>query len=232
MALVGDLKDISVATLIQLNCVEKNTGQLTVSTAKGPAVVYLNRGDIIDALFAGTRGEEALYRILSLAEGEFRVTGVSELPDRTIFTSWQSLLLEGMRVIDETQRGKTKIAEAIGNELNRAAQVESFVIASRKGDVIATKRVKDADKLVAGLLLVTSKAHEVSSRLGLGEMTFARLVSGRSVTFFVDCGEAAVVIVTKKGAQLEPVNALVDDVRKKLKYIELAPVQQGVEIIE
>ena len=232
MALVGDLKDISVATLVQLNCVEKNTGQLVVSTAKGPAIVYLNKGDIIDASFAGMRGEEALYRILSLSEGEFRVTGVSELPDRTIFTSWQSLLLEGMRVLDETQIGKTKIAESIGKELDRAEQVESFVIASRKGDVIAAKRVKDTDKLVAGLLLVVRKAQDVSSRLALGEMSFARLVCGKSLTFFVDCGEVVVAIVSRKAAQLEPVYALVDNVRKKLKYLELAQVQQGVEIVE
>lgn len=231
MALVGDLKDISVATLVQLNCVEKNTGQLTVRTPKGPAIVYFNKGEIIDASFSGMRSEEALYRILSLSEGEFRVTAVSELPDRTIFSSWQSLLLEGMRVLDETQRGKTKVAQSIGRELDNAPEVESYVIASRKGDVIATKRLKDADRLVAATLLVVCKAQEVSTRLGLGEMSFARMVSGKNLTFFMDCGEMVVAIVTRKAALLEPVYALVDDVRKKLKYIELSHAQPALEIV-
>ena len=103
MALVGDLKDLNIAAIIQLNCVEKNTAELMVSGRRSAARIYFGKGEIVHASYAGEKGEEALYKILSLSEGEFRVTPITELPERTIFTSWESLLLEGMRVIDETE---------------------------------------------------------------------------------------------------------------------------------
>jgi predicted regulator of Ras-like GTPase activity (Roadblock/LC7/MglB family) len=229
MALVGDLKDISVATLVQLNCVEKNTGQLGVETPKGAATVYFDRGEIIEAMYAGTTGEEALYRILSLTEGEFRVTGVTDLPGRTITTSWQSLLLEGMRVMDETEKGKTKIAESIGKDLNNTPEVESYVIASKRGDVLATNRDENAEKVAAAAALLSWKGQKVSSDLGLGEMDFAQQVHRKKLTFFMDCGDLVAAITMKKSVVLEPVYALVDDVRKKLKYFEMVQAQQGPE---
>ncbi len=227
MALVGNLKEINIATLLQLNCVEKNTVQLTVSTPKGPAMVYLNRGEITDASFAGVRGEEAIYRILSLSEGEFRVAEVTKLPERTITASWQSLLLEGMRVLDETQRGKTRITQTIGNDLSTAPEVEFYVIASKKGEVYATNRQGDAERMAAAAALIAWKGQEVASRLGLGEMSFARLTRGKTLTFFMDCGDLVAVVVAKKAVVSEPVYALVDDVRKKLRYYDLGRVEQG-----
>jgi len=231
MALVGDLKEISIATLLQLNCVERNTAQLTVSTPIGPAIIYLDKGEIVDACYAGLRGEEAIYRILRLSQGEFRVAEIEELPDRTISASWQSLLLEGMRVLDETEKGRSKIAQSIGSDVENAPEVKSYVIASKRGDIFATNRDQDADKLAAAATLLAWKGQEVSSRLGLGELDFARLVFGNSLTFFLDCGDLVAVIMARKAAMLDPLYALIDDIRKKLRYFELTPLQQGVEIV-
>ncbi len=230
MALVGDLKDINIATLVQLNCVEKNTAQLSVNTRMGLATVYFEKGEIIDASLADMRGEEALYRILSLAEGEFRVTEVTKLPERTISTSWEGLLLEAMRVIDETQKGKTQIAESVGSDLEDLPEVECYVIASKKRELIATNCPEDAERLAAGAVLLASKGEELSARMGLGEMGLARLVTQESLTFFIDCGNLVAAIVTKKAAVLEPLFALMDNVRKKLKYCQLAWAQREAEV--
>jgi len=231
MALVGDLKDINIATLVQLNCVEKNTAQLSVGTTKGPATVYFNKGEIIDASFGDLRGEEALYRILGLTGGEFRVTEVTELPGRTIFTSWESLLLEGMRVIDETEKGKTKVAESVGTDLENAPGVEYYVVASKKGEVIVTNQPGDAERLAAGAVILARKGREISSQLSLGEMGLARLVTPKTLTLFMDCGSFVAAVVAKKGAMAEPLHALMDNVREKLKYCELAPVQREAETV-
>ncbi len=231
MALVGNLKEISIATLIQLNCVEKNTAQLSVSTPRGPATVYLDKGEIIDASYAGTRGEEAIYRILSLSEGEFRVAEVTELPERTIAASWQSLLLEGMRVLDETQKGRAQIAKTVGTQLDNSPDVVSYLIASKKGDVLATNHEEVADGLASAAVLLAWKGKELSSRLALGEMNAARLTSSQTATFVLDCGELVGMIVTRKVASAGSLNALLDDIRNKLKYVELSGVQQGAEVM-
>lgn len=230
MALVGDLKEISIATLLQLNCVEKNTAQLTVSTPKGPAMVFLDKGEIIHAIYAGMRGEEALYRILSLSQGEFRVAEVAERPDRTITASYQSLLLEGMRVLDETKKGKEQIASTVGRYLSLAPNVESYVIASKSGDILASEGNGCPEKLAAAAVLLAWAGQEISATLSLGEMNFLRLANARSLTFFMDCGDLVAVIVATKSPSLEPVYAQVDDVRKKLKYCALDNVPHGVEV--
>jgi hypothetical protein len=238
MALVGDLKEISIATLLQLNCVEKNTAQLTVSTPKGPAMVFMDKGEIIHAVFAGIRGEEALYRILSFSQGEFRVAEATERPDRTITASYQSLLLEGMRVLDETKKGKEQIASTVGRYLSTATNVESYVVASKSGDILASggngcsdrTAGPQAEKLAAAAILLTWAGREISTVLALGEMNFARLANERSLTFFLDCGDFVAVIVATKSPILEPVYAQVDDVRKKLKYCTLDSVPHGVEV--
>jgi len=231
MALVGNLKEISIATLIQLSCVERNTAQLTVSTPKGPATVYLQKGEIIHACYARTRGEEAIYRILSLCEGEFRVAEVTDLPDRTITASWQGLLLEGMRVLDETKKGKAEVAKTVGRHLDNAPNVECYLVASKNGDVFATSCEQDAEKMAGAAVLLVWKAQELSSRLALGEVGFTRVASGKTLTFFLDCGELVAVIVAKKAAVLGPLNALLDDIRKRLKYVELSNVQHGAEVM-
>lgn len=232
MALVGDLKDLNIASLVQLNCVERNTVRLTISTPKGPAAIYFSKGEIIEATFSGEIGEAALYRILSLKEGEFRVTPIAGLPERSIFTSWESLLLEGMRVIDETEKGKALIAESIGKELDETPEVECYVIASKKGQVIAASRADDAETIAAAAILLAWKGQEFSSRTGLGEVGFSTLLTERFFTFFLDCGGLVAAIFAKKRTVSQSLYALVDDVRRRLKYCELSHAQQGAEMAQ
>jgi len=232
MALVGDLKDLNIATIVQLNCVEKNTAQLTVTTRKGPAAIFFNKGEIVDAKFAGERGQDALYRILSLTEGEFRVTPITppEAGERTIFTSWEGLLLEGMRVIDEAEKGKTRIAQSVGKELDNTPEVECYVIASKKGEVIVTNRAEQAEKLAAAAVLLAWKGQEISSRTALGEMCFSTLLAKKRLTFFMNCGGLVAAIVAGKPAVSEPLYALVDNIREKLKYCELMHLRHEAEV--
>jgi predicted regulator of Ras-like GTPase activity (Roadblock/LC7/MglB family) len=230
MALVGDLSEINIASVVQLNCIERNTSQLTVSTRKGPATIYFSNGEIVEATFSGETGQEALYRILGLAEGEFRVTPVSELPERTIFTSWQNLLLEGMRVIDETEKGRAEIAESIGKELEDAPEVECYAIASKNGDVIVTNGTSDSERLAAAAALVAWKGQDVASRMALGEMRFSTLVSGNAPTFFMHCGGLVAVVVGKKSAVRERLHSLVNDIREKLKPPALRRAQREAEM--
>lgn len=231
MALVGDLKDLNIATIIQLNCVERNTAELMVSARRGAATIYFDKGEIVHASYVGEKGEDALYKILSLSEGEFRVTPITGLPQRTIFTSWESLLLEGMRVIDETEKGKAKIAESIGKELDAAPEIKCFVIASKKGEVIVTNRADDGEKLAAAAVLLAWKGQDVGSRMALGDMTFSTLLNEKNLAFFADCGGFLAAVVAKKSAVAERLYALVDNLRRKLKYCELMQVPKEAETI-
>ena len=46
MALVGNLKDLKLPSLIQLNCMERNTAKLTIETDGQYGFLYFEKGQI------------------------------------------------------------------------------------------------------------------------------------------------------------------------------------------
>ena len=51
MALVGNLKDLKLANLIQLNCMERNTAKLTIDYAGKYGTIYFQGGQVAHAEF-------------------------------------------------------------------------------------------------------------------------------------------------------------------------------------
>jgi hypothetical protein len=105
MALVGDLKDLALVDIIQINCIGRNTARLTVHYPIGDGVLYFQDGDIVDAHFGELSGIDAVYQALRFTEGGFRIdTGIAA-PTRTVYEPWANILMEGMRLIDEEKAG-------------------------------------------------------------------------------------------------------------------------------
>jgi hypothetical protein len=108
MALEGDLEDVVLTGLIQMACSERKTARLTIRAPEGKGEVFFHAGEIVHAEFGLLEGEKALYRLLGWTSGRFRLsTGSSPPPTRTIQISWNKLLMEGMRRLDERRLGKT-----------------------------------------------------------------------------------------------------------------------------
>jgi predicted regulator of Ras-like GTPase activity (Roadblock/LC7/MglB family) len=105
MALVGDLKDLALVDIIQINCIGRNTARLTVHYPTGDGVFYFQDGDVVDARFGDLTGTEAVYQALRYNEGSFRIdTGIAA-PTRTVYDQWANILMEGMRIMDEERAG-------------------------------------------------------------------------------------------------------------------------------
>lgn len=108
MNLEGDLGDIGLSHLIQWLCTQRrNVGiELERAGEKGSrekGLLYLASGEIVDAAAGATRGETAVYRLLGWNDGVFKVDAGLRAPGRSIWASWNELLLEGMRQLDEDQ---------------------------------------------------------------------------------------------------------------------------------
>ena len=71
MALVGNLKDLKLANIVQLNCMEKNNAMFTVEHHKVAGVIYFSDGNIVHATYGSIEGEQAIYKILQIKEGPF-----------------------------------------------------------------------------------------------------------------------------------------------------------------
>lgn len=100
----GDLQQVSSVDLLQLLAMNRRSGTLSINTPSGAGEVRIRGGEIVDAVFRRLEREKALYRLLGETEGTFSfVSGSPQFLER-IRTPTSSLLLEGLRQLDEAKR--------------------------------------------------------------------------------------------------------------------------------
>jgi Domain of unknown function (DUF4388) len=101
MALTGELSDLSLAELIEFFCNQRKTGRLKVIYAGGPGYFYLESGSVVHAQIGALRGVDAVYHALTLPNASFKFSAAVEPSERTVDQPWTSVVLEGLRRMDE-----------------------------------------------------------------------------------------------------------------------------------
>jgi Domain of unknown function (DUF4388) len=101
MALKGELTDLSLAELIEFFCNQRKTGRLAVSYPQSPAYFYLQSGSVVHASVGSLRGIDAVYYALTQSNASFSFSTAYEAPTQTINQPWTSVVLEGLRRMDE-----------------------------------------------------------------------------------------------------------------------------------
>lgn len=97
----GSLKEMALPDVVQVLSNGRKTGRLQVVTGSRRGEILFHEGQVFGASFGGEIGEEALYAMLGLREGTFSLDPSVVPTERTIHTSAEGLLLEGMRRLDE-----------------------------------------------------------------------------------------------------------------------------------
>ena len=102
MRFFGTLSAISVLDLLQSMELGRRSGLMHCKSARGQrGVLYFAEGKLIDAEVGRLRGEDALQRVLTWNDGEYRVDQLTVLrPDRIPMSS-SALLLEAAKWVDE-----------------------------------------------------------------------------------------------------------------------------------
>lgn len=101
MPLTGELSDLSLAELIEFFCNQRKTGRLKVTYSIGPGYFYLQNGSVVHARIGVLRGIEAVYYALTLPNASFNFSPAFEPPEHSINQPWTSVVLEGLRRLDE-----------------------------------------------------------------------------------------------------------------------------------
>lgn len=162
MALVGNLKDLKVPNLVQLNCMERNTAKLTIEHAGKYGFIYFHNGQVAHAEYEPDMGEKAFNRILMLDEGNFKVESGVKPPVVSIKTHWNNLLLEGLHNADTIQASNEKPEQRVVNMLMNVKGVQNSAIISRDGEVVtSTFEVKEEGPLIAFSYLEVKKLTDV-----------------------------------------------------------------------
>ncbi|HTV23626.1 MAG TPA: DUF4388 domain-containing protein [Polyangiaceae bacterium] len=126
----GSLEDVAVVDVLQTVAISGKSGVASVKRGEREALLYFDRGQIIDAEVGDLRGEEAVYRTITWATGTFDVEFRPVERERVIEVSHQGLLMEGLRRVDELGR----LAEQLPPE-TAVVDVDHDALAGRLNEI-------------------------------------------------------------------------------------------------
>jgi hypothetical protein len=131
MSIRGDLNDMSLMNLLQYVGQGRHNHAVFLVNDGVEGVIYFQEGEPMHATVGSLVGNEAVYQLLGWTEGKFELTEIGTIPRQTINTSWNHLVLEGMRRSAERRRNggqiqieqKSLTAEEIEQDNNLENQV-------------------------------------------------------------------------------------------------------------
>jgi predicted regulator of Ras-like GTPase activity (Roadblock/LC7/MglB family) len=210
MALVGNLKDLKLPNLIQINCMEKNTAKLTIEYGGKYGSIYFQGGQIVHAEYDPDIGEQALFRMLTFPEGKFKVEGGIRPPSVTIKSHWNNLLLEGLHQLDEERTSDEGKHNHLIEMMMNVRGVKHTAILSSEGDVIATNYdVGDGSILHA---LSFHEIHKLKELLGFSAPGVISLIEHQNRVLLIGYKNNIVCVVLEAKHQLETVLPFINQV--------------------
>lgn len=90
--------------LIQIYTLSQTTGALAIRQGESSGTLWFDSGKIVHAVCGDKVGEVAVYEMLAWQGGEFSLDTNVQPPEETISATWQEVLLEGCRLMDEEGR--------------------------------------------------------------------------------------------------------------------------------
>jgi Domain of unknown function (DUF4388) len=111
MGLKGDLGELPLPALVEMTSVGGKTGRLVLFDEEGAVagVLLFRGGRLVGASSGELSGEKAFYALLGLKTGSFDFDPTVEVEEGDVNLSTESLLIEGMRRLDETYRLRRRL---------------------------------------------------------------------------------------------------------------------------
>ena len=100
----GSLKDLALPDLMQILFHGRKSGKVSVKSAGREGQLHFQEGRMVHALLDEMAGEEAVYEMLTFAEGSFSLDPAFQPTTTTIQASPEMVILEGLRRLDEKNR--------------------------------------------------------------------------------------------------------------------------------
>jgi DNA-binding response OmpR family regulator len=100
----GSLAQMNVMDLLQSLDMGHKTCALTLTNAAEKCQMFFTDGQINDAQYGDLKGDEAVYKVLTWTGGSFEINFAGSSTAQTVTRSTQGLLLEGLRLLDESNR--------------------------------------------------------------------------------------------------------------------------------
>lgn len=186
MGLQGNLKDMSLANLVQVNCQEMRTVRLTLAHRGQTAEIFIADGQVVHANSGAVQGEQVFYKALAWQDGTFSLDTDIPSPARTIQSPWSALVLEGMKRANDLQaeekRALQTSSKSSSDLLARLGKIEGVggvVLASSDGIILDTTIAdSDGEREAAVAVFLGGAARQLGESLQLGEFQHGVVSSG------------------------------------------------------
>jgi CheY-like chemotaxis protein len=108
----GSLAQMNVIDLMQSLEMGRKSCQLSLSNAGDKCEVFFAEGQVKHATYGALVGDEAVFKVLRWTGGSFQLDFEGKTDKETTQLNTQGLLMEGLRLLDESQRDGGGEAEA------------------------------------------------------------------------------------------------------------------------
>ena len=171
MPLSGNIKEMSLANLIQVNCQEMRSARIVVTHGDQTGEVYLSDGQVVHAALGNMIGREAVYEMLSWDDGAFVFDREVHTADKTITTHWNELILEGMMQATERAARRSKQVKIKADTLSKLRAIDGVtgvVISASDGIVLdADIPGSDGEQEAAVAVFIGSAADQLGQTMNL-----------------------------------------------------------------
>jgi DNA-binding response OmpR family regulator len=141
-SLAGDFLVMALHDLVANLDIGKRSGTLNIATPRADARLFLDRGQIVHAVFGNLVGSEAFYRLMAEPMGQFEFTpgdcGIDPAA-RTIAKSATALIMEGARILDAETSGTPSSTPAAGTPAETVKATAGVVSAPAASIPLATQ---------------------------------------------------------------------------------------------
>lgn len=166
----------SLMDIIQLECISQSSSVLRITNGMLSGKIWILSGELVDAEADDLRGEAAFQKILSWRAGNFEMLPADPSRPRTIFNSYNALLLESAQALDESRGGVTAegAAQPAASPLARLSQVEGveFVLAMKpsQGGYEVARGLENPELMAAWARHSLERFRLLGDRLGAGPL--------------------------------------------------------------
>jgi len=161
MAFDGDLKNFSLADILEMLQMGKRTGALSIRHGEEIGTLFFRKGELVHATHRNMTGEEAAYNLLGWKTGRFRFDTTIYPTRRSIEISATNLILEAARRTDELADLQTELPppDTVLHFAKVAGKVDDIHLSADEWKVLS---LVDGHRSIAGVC-AESDLDEVST---------------------------------------------------------------------
>jgi hypothetical protein len=100
----GSLAQMNVIDLVQSLEMGRKSCALTLTNERDKCEMYFSEGQVTHAAYGSLSGDKAVFKVLGWTGGNFQINFEGKTSKQTTTLNTQGLLMEGLRMLDESKR--------------------------------------------------------------------------------------------------------------------------------